>query len=73
MSLELSMGLEPHRGHLKYRRTQSAPQPGQSAKGLSRESLPRFGAAGQPGCWGSDLPLTQCCQSNPGEKKVERV
>lgn len=64
------MGLVPPQGHLVYWRRQIAPQPGRSAGGLSQESLPRSGAMGQPGCLGSALQLTQCCQSNPEEERM---
>lgn len=64
------MGLGPPRGHLVYWRRQIVPQPGRSAGGLSPESSPRSGAKGRPGCLGSALRLTQCCQSNPEEQRM---
>lgn len=65
------MGLGPPRGHLEYWRRWSVPQPGRSARGSSPEFSPHSGAAGQPGCWGSGLQLTQCCQNSPGVERRE--
>lgn len=55
-------------GHLGYRKRRSAPQLGQSAGGLFQESSLHSNARVWPGCWGSGLPLTQCCQNNPGDE-----
>lgn len=66
------MGLGPPRGHLVYWRRQSALQPGRSAWGSSPESSLRSCAMAQLNCWGSGLRLTQCCQSNPGEERLEK-
>lgn len=67
------MGLVPPQGHLVYWRRRIAPRHGRSAGGLSPKSLPRSGAMGQPGCLGSALRLTQCCQSNPEEEKMAGI
>lgn len=63
-----SMGPGLPQGHLGYWRRLIAPQLGQSAGGLSQESSLHSNAGVWPGCWGSGLPLTQCCQNNPRDE-----
>lgn len=66
------MGPGLPQGHPGSWRRRSALQLGQSAGGSSQESSPHSYVRVRPGCWGSGLPLTQCCQSNPVQERRER-